>query len=341
MRYRTRAKRGEGRDGAITDPKNPLPARVMVNRIWQMHFGTGIVATPNAFGKMGKRPSHPELLDYLAATFIESGWSIKQMHKLIMTSAAYQRATRPADAPDTAEELLAYYPPRRLTAEELRDSMLMASGELVETVSGGPGVFPEINMEAALQPRHIMGSVAMAYQPSPTPAERNRRTIYAFKYRGLPDPMLEVFNQPNSDMSCERRDTTTVTPQVFALFNGQNSYDRALALAARLKGDTVTGAYQAILGRAPTASEAQRAHIERMRKLHAATKPVVVKPPTVVRRSMVEEMTGVPFDWDEPLDIYGTSYIADLKPWDVTPEVRALAELCLVLMNSNEFVYVY
>src|SRR5207253_8765448 len=155
---------------------------------------------------------------------------------------------------------LASFPPRCLAAEELRDTMLAMTGELNRTL-GGPGVFPEINWEVALQPRHIMGSVAPAYQPSPLPRQRHRRTIYAFRYRTLADPMLEVFNRPGSEVSCERREETTITPQVFALFNGAFVHDRALALAVALEqsADQLTGrierAFRLCYGRPPSAEE--------------------------------------------------------------------------------------
>ena len=204
----------------VASEHNTLTARVMVNRVWQMHFGTGLVATPNNFGRMGAKPSHPELLDWLATWFIEHDWSIKHLHLLIVTSETYRRQSDHPQAEQTAQvdpdnRLLSYFPPRRWRLEELRDSLLAVSGELSQQ-QGGPGVFPEIDWEVALQPRHIMGAVAPAYQPSPRPEQRNRRTIYAFRYRTLADPLLEVFNKPTSDISCERRDETTVTPQVFA-----------------------------------------------------------------------------------------------------------------------------
>jgi hypothetical protein len=220
----------------IASPENSLTARVIVNRVWQQHFGTGIVATSNNFGSMGARPTHPELLDWLATWFVEHDWSLKQLHQLIMSSATYQQSgdhpdRDQLDVIDPAGALLASFPPRRLTAEEIRDSMLSISGEL-NLEMGGPGVFPEINWEAAFQPRHIMGSVAPAYLPSKTPRERNRRTIYTFRYRTLPDPLLEVFNRPGCDISCERRDQTTVTPQALALLNSEFAQQRALAFAA-------------------------------------------------------------------------------------------------------------
>jgi len=335
----------------IADENNPLTARVLVNRVWQMHFGTGLVSTPNNFGKMGGRPSHPELLDWLAQRFMDEGWSIKKLHRLIMSSDAYQRSSTHSDMELIAERdpnnaLLAYFPPRRLAAEELRDAMLAVTGELSDT-RGGPPVFPTINREVALQPRHVMGGIAPAYQESPKPEQRNRRTIYAARIRTLSNPMLEVLNRPGCDTSCERRDETIVTPQVFALFNSQFAHDRAIALARRLeqssgdRSEQIDEAFRLLLGRAPTSSQRESclAHVAAMTEHHRANPPEPVERPVVVRREMVEEQTGAPFAWEEVLD---TDHIEpDLKPWEVSAETRALAELCLVLLNSNEFVYVY
>ena len=137
---------------------------------------------------------------------------------------------------DPENHLLAYFPPRRLTAEELRDSLLLVTGELNPTVGGLPAM-PEINMEVALQPRMIQFSLAPAYQPSPTRAERNRRSIYAYKVRGQADPFMELFNLPNPNDSCEERDTATVTPQVFTLLNSDVITDRSIAFAERLRDE--------------------------------------------------------------------------------------------------------
>ncbi len=336
----------------IASPENPLTSRVIVNRVWQHHFGgKGIVGTPNNFGKMGKRPAHPELLDWLAGGFVQNGWSLKKLHRLIMTSEAYRRSgvhpeTEKARQVDPSNDLLAYYPPRRLAAEEIRDGMLAVSGELAPG-RGGPGVFPEINLEVAFQPRHVMGGPAPAYQPSARPEERNRRTIYAFRTRTLGDPMLEAFNQPGSEISCERRDETTVAPQAFALFHGQFSHDRALALARSLEraaagaAERVDLAWRRAYARAPSEAERKRAleHVAAMEDYHRRREPVRTELPLFVRREMVEEFTGEIEAWEEELDQMKV-YIRDLKPWDVGPGTRALAELCLVLFNSNEFLYV-
>ena len=336
----------------LADEDHPLTTRSIVNRVWQYHFGQGIAGNPNNFGVMGKRPTHPELLDWLTNGFVESGWSIKDLHRLIMTSDAYQRSGKhPArdalDERDPNNELLAYYAPRRLAAEELRDAMLMISGELDLTMGGLP-IKPEINMEVALQPRHTMGSIAPAYQPSPTPAERNRRAVYAYRYRGLPDPMLEVFNRPGADLSCERRTASTVTPQAFTLLNSQNSYARALAMAHRLEGERTSVAEQIeraiwlAWNRPPRPNEIaqSRQFVEARTSAHEQNPPQAQPFPTSVERTMFEEMTGESFTYTERLDVY-EDYAADLQPPDVGPATRALADLCLVLFNANEFVYVY
>ncbi|OAI49021.1 hypothetical protein AYO44_01060 [Planctomycetaceae bacterium SCGC AG-212-F19] len=336
----------------IASPANPLTARVMANRVWQMHFGKGIVGTPNNFGKMGGKPTHPDLLDWLANWFIENGWSVKKLHRLIATSQAYRQASRHPQ-PDQVKdadpkgELLAGFRPRRLTAEELRDSMLALTGEL-QRQAGGPGNFPEINWEVALQPRMLMGNLAKPYEPDPLPKERHRRTIYAFRYRNFSDPILEVFNRPSSETACECRNETTIAPQAFALFNSQFVHDRALALANRLMNmsadpeERLQLAFRLVLGRAPSKREGElsRKHVAEMIEHHQKHAPLVVKPPTVVELEKAEELTG---------KIEKTRFVLekmkrfepDLKPWDAKPETRALAELCLVLLNASEFLYVY
>ena len=339
----------------IASRENPLTARVIVNRVWQWHFGQAIAGNPNNFGGTGKLPTHPELLDWLAATFMEEGWSLKKLHRRILTSATYQRAVAHS-SPETLAKLdpnktsYAVFTPRRLTAEELRDAMLAVSGEL-NRAQGGIPAHPEINEEVAMQPRHIMGSVGPAYQADPKPAQRNRRTLYAERIRTLADPMLEVFNKPGPDVSCERRETATIAPQAFTLMNSPINHARALAFAARLErekpGDLnlqIVRAFQLTYQRQPLRTEmkACRDHISKSLAHHKATKPVKVEPPKYVIRQMVEEMTGLDFWWVEDLDIYsGNEYVPDLKPWDAKPHTRALAELCLVLFNSNEFVYIY
>ena len=222
----------------IVNEKNPLTARVMVNRIWSWHFGRGIAGNPNNFGGTGELPTHPALLDYLADWFMKNGWSVKKLNHLILTSETYGRSSRHPDSESLNEKdpkgiLYARFLPRRLVAEEIRDAMLRVSGELNYDVGGIP-VRPDINPEVAFQPRQIMGGTASVYEPDPLPQQRNRRTIYAEKLRGLRDPFLEAFNQPGPDVSCEQRESSTVAPQALTLLNGEEVQDRALAFADRL-----------------------------------------------------------------------------------------------------------
>jgi hypothetical protein len=335
----------------VASPDNPLTTRAIVNRVWMWHFGQPLAGNPNNFGSTGKKPTHPELLDWLAIKFVESGWSFKALHRLIMTSEAYRRsathpdlkALREKDALGTS---YAVFQPRRLSAEELRDAMLAATGELNRTLGGIPNR-PEINLEAALQPRQVMGTFASAWVPNPKPEQRHRRSLYALKLRGLTDPMLEVFNAPAPDFSCERREASTVTPQVFSLFNSQATQARALALAHRVLKEApedekaIERLFALVFSRAPNAAE-KRDCLAHWRKtiplVHTA--PVPSTPPLEVSRDAVEENTGETFSFNETLHAYA-DFVADLQPADVDARTRALADVCLVLLNSNEFAYVY
>jgi mono/diheme cytochrome c family protein len=346
----------------IAHPQNPLTARVMVNRLWMWHFGIPLAGNPNNFGSTGKRPTHPELLDDLAVALIDREWSIKKMHRMIMLSQAYRRscehpAPQEVQRLDPLQTSYAVFQPRRLTAEELRDSMLLSSGEL-NPERGGIPCRPEINLEAALQPRQVMGTFAAAWTPNPLPSQRHRRSLYVLKLRGLMDPLLEVFNTPPLDFACERRDVSTVTPQVFALFNGESSYKRALALAhrairqqreagnddpkVRREYAIVRYCYESVWGRAVTEDEvgAGVEHWRKMRKHVESNNLQFSYPPLVVDREAVEENTGEKFVFTEKL-YASADFVADLMPRDCDSETRALAELCLVLFNSNEFIYVY
>ncbi|HZO53415.1 MAG TPA: PSD1 and planctomycete cytochrome C domain-containing protein [Bryobacteraceae bacterium] len=316
----------------IADERNPLTARVMVNRIWQHHFGAGIAADPSNFGKMGKKPTHPELLDWLASYFIDHGWSVKAVHRAILLSKAYQSAT--------------LVPPRRLEAEELRDSILAVSGELSLSV-GGPGTFPQINDDVARQPRHAMGSLQPLYRASARKSDRHRRSIYSFQQRSLVDPMIEVFNGPSMDLSCERRESSTIPTQSFALFNAQFVNDMALALAARLEREERTPearierAFQLAFARPPTAEELRMvlAHWRAMTKRHAATPPPAKPRPQRVVHTIMSELTGERHQFTHPED--PAEFEANLHSSEVSAEVRAMADVALTLLNSNEFVYVY
>ena len=335
----------------IADANNPLTARVMVNRVWQYHFGRGIAADASNFGKMGHKPTHPELLDWLAASFVQSGWSVKALHRTIMLSDVYQRSASHPEMEavrrkDPGGVLLAGFPARRVEAEVIRDGILAAAGEL-NLESGGPGVYPEINEDVARQPQHRMGSLAPAYRPSPTRRERHRRTIYTFQQRSQMDPLIEVFNGPGSDLSCDRRDSSTVPAQAFSLLNGQFAHDMALALAVRVTREAATAdariarSFRLVYGRTPDGEELQRAreHLARLTAIHRKTPPPPKTKPQPVVHTITSELTGENFRFVQQED--PEPYEPNLHPGEVAPETRALADLALVLLNSNEFVYLY
>lgn len=344
----------QGRRKALADwiahPQNPLTVRVFVNRIWQQHFGRGLAAEANNFGGMGQPPTHPELLDWLASEFVRQGWSIKRLHRLILTSAAYRRASRHPDPERLIERdppgtSLAIFRPRPLVAEELRDTLLSLSGELNPTLGGIP-VRPEIHPEVALQPRQVMGTFAAAWEPSPLPAQRHRRSIYALRLRGLRDPQAEVFHQPTPDLSCSRREESTVTPQAFALLNSRGSYQRAIAWAARLLRETesdsaaIERAFHLAYSRPPTDAERSLClqHWRQMTQRHQGLKFDPPSRPREVVREAVEENTGERFTFVEKLES-AADFVPDLGPADIDARTRGLAEVCLVLINSNELMY--
>ena len=229
---------------SIADPKNPLTARVFVNRVWHWHFGRGLVASVSNFGALGEKPSHPELLDWLAARFVKSGWSIKQLHRLILLSDTYQlaAATLPANQTKDPENVLLWRAPRRrLDVETMRDSILAASGQLDPT----PGALAQ-----------------------PLDEKNKRRTIYGFVSRRKMDPMLALFDFPSPLQTAETRTATNVPPQRLFLMNSPFVESQSKALADRLTGtvdDKIRQAYRAVYARSPEPAELAltRAFIEK------------------------------------------------------------------------------
>lgn len=194
----------------------------------------------------------------------------------------------------------------------------------------------------------LMGNLAKNYEPDPLPKERHRRTIYAFRHRNFSDPILKVFNRPGSETACECRAETTIAPQALALFNSQFVHDRALALADRLMklsadpDEHIRLAFRRVQGRAPSDREQELCckHVAEMIDHHRKHPLVVVKPPIEVELEKAEELTGKIEKARFVLEKM-KHFRPDLKPWDVEPETRALAELCLVLLNASEFLYLY
>ncbi len=335
----------------IADARNPLTARVMVNRIWQGHFGVGLAGNSNNFGKMGKKPSHPELLDWLAKFFVDHDWSVKAVHRVIVLSNTYQESTQHPGAKTLEEKdpdnrLLARFSPRRLEAEELRDSILAVAGELSDS-RGGPGTYPQINLEVARQPQHAMGTLRPAYRASPTKTKRNRRSIYSFQQRSLIDPLIETFNGANVDLSCERRESSTVPTQAFSLLNGEETHEMALEMAQRIESEATTTdgrierAFELAYGRDASEKELKLAekHFQTM-EAHLAEHPAAPrKPEPPIVHEITSELTGEQYEFVQPDEVF--DYQQNLHASQATAETRALADIVLTLLNSNEFVYVY
>ena len=210
----------------IADPKNPLTARVMVNRVWQGHFGLGLVATPDNFGVRGEPPTHPELLDWLAARFVGDGWSLKALHRRIMLSDAYRRASADDDhsaKADPENVSLWRFDRRRLMAEEIRDAMLAVSGDL-DPSPGGAHPFP------------APGTWQQFSQHNPFLAvyDHNRRSVYLMTQRIKRHPFLALFDGPDTNATTGRRDSTTVPTQALFFLNDPFAHARAASLAGRL-----------------------------------------------------------------------------------------------------------
>ena len=238
----------------ITTPKNPLTARVAINRIWQGHFGIGLVETANDFGRAGTAPSHPKLLDWLASEFIRSGWSVKHLHRLIVRSETYRQSEQInsiAQTKDAGVRLLWRYPSRRLEAESIRDTMLAVSGRL-DLKTGGPG-FDLFTSRGGLS----------GFPPITKFKEDGlRRMIYAHKIRMEPDSVFGAFDCPDAGQSVSRRRQSTTPIQALNLFNSQFTIDESEAFAQRVRDKVglevtaqITYTYKLAYGRTPEPDE--------------------------------------------------------------------------------------
>ena len=285
----------------LTDPKNPLTARVFVNRVWYHHFGRGIVQSLANFGRTGTPPTHPELLEWLAVSFMENGWSLKSLHRQIMTSSTYRQASLLRDESverDADNRWLSRMPMRRLEAESVRDTLLAVSGKLDRTAFGNPDLV-DVRNDGLVTAK-------------PTTAGW-RRTIYVQQRRKEIPTILEAFDLPQMNPNCVERPSSTVASQALHLLNNQMVRDLSVEFARRIENEVgsdwygqVERAYQIALSREPTNDEKQLA-LETIEKLTAAWKT-------------------------QP---------ADSKNDDkVKPETRALAAFCHVVMNSAGFVFV-
>jgi mono/diheme cytochrome c family protein len=300
----------------LVSRENPLTARVLANRVWQWHFGRPLVSTPDDFGLQGKPPTHPELLDYLASELIDNGWKLKHLHRLIMSSNTYQTASRGSDdalAKDPGNHWLSRFPRRRLEAEIIWDNLHAVSGTL-NRQQFGPPVAPPIEKSA------LEAVLNTNWNVTEDKAQWTRRGMYVVVRRSLRVPFFETFNSADSATSCVRRDTTVVSPQALTLLNGAVAGTQARSFAGRLlrecgetPQDIVQRAWLLAFGRHVDDVEQQRA----MMFLTSREKKLVSQNPG----DLVQPL-------DAPKDIARPALSA------------ALVELCLALMNTNEFIYI-
>jgi hypothetical protein len=305
----------------LTVPGHPLTARVLVNRVWQWHFGAGLTRTPNDLGVQGEFPSHPELLDWLACELVESGWDLRHLHRVILSSRTFRAAADAVPAArdrDPDNRLLAHFPRRRLQAEELRDALLAVSGRLHDEPFGPP-VVPKV------EPWVLAPLRNQNWSETPDPAEWRRRTIYMVVRRSITLPFLDAFNGPDVVSSCAVRDSSVVASQALVLLNDEAALDAARGVAARAwqaAGDDPPGlvrqAWWLVFGREPEPDEVARALgflADRRRGWAGRTPPEGLLPlpgePASPGRPAPEPAQGV-----------------------------ALVEWSLMLLNTNEFCHV-
>ncbi|OWK43231.1 DUF1549 and DUF1553 domain-containing protein [Fimbriiglobus ruber] len=318
----------------LVSTENTLTARVIVNRLWQHHFGRGIVATPNDYGTRGESPTHPELLDWLAKELVEPTWGIKpgvdrpwamkRIHRLMVTSATYRQAGRvtpsaEATKVDPGNKLLWRANRQRLDAESTRDAMLVAAGTLTRDVGGA-------SVKVPLEPEvydliFTEGEPTGLWPVTTDPKQHTRRSLYLFVKRNVRLPNLEAFDQPDTLNSCAVRSVSTFAPQALILMNGPFAQEQSKAMAAELYRSAgpspdvqLTALYRRALGRPPRDDERQ-AGLVFLKEQAALIRP----------RLLARLPVGIPQDLP-----VGTDPAA----------ARALADLCLVLFNTNEFVYV-
>ncbi len=303
----------------LADPGNPLTGRVIVNRLWQHHFGRGIVATSSDFGVRGEPPSHPELLDWLASELAAGGWRLKPLQRLMVTSATYRQSNRPnakLAEDDPENSLFGRMNRRRLDAEGVRDAMLAVSGEL-NLKMGGPGIIAPLEKEV----KDLIFTEVEVVDLWPVdrdPAELARRSLYLFRKRNVRYPLFDAFDAPDTQSACPRRATSTHALQALALLNSDLAIGRARALAARILREggndidsRIRRAYEIVLSREPRPSE-----IDRARAFLNAQAQKIREEGSQSKGGSARTSSGNG---------------ADRAPW---------SDFSLVLLNCNEFIYV-
>lgn len=307
----------------IASPTNPLTARVYVNRVWSQYFGTGIVKTVSDFGKAGDKPSNPELLDYLADNFVKEGWSVKKLHRQILLSSVYRQSSNhraEAYKADPENKLLAVFPRKRLDAEQIRDSLLVASGQLEDKISG-PAVLPPMPANV------VAGNNTFDDNPfwkvSKDVHDHNRRSVYVFTRRSVPYPLLESFDMANPQLVHSKRDVTTTPLQALTLFNSEIVFGWSQALAGRVireagsnESAQLDRLYQILLARNADKSEKAVLH------------EFLVKQEKTIKEKGAEGKFAVSI----PTGLKG------LPPQDPV-RLAAFVDLVHTIANSNEFSY--
>ncbi|MEQ1825077.1 MAG: DUF1549 and DUF1553 domain-containing protein [Pirellula sp.] len=303
--------------GWLTNPSNPLTARVMVNRVWHYHFGRGIVGTPSDFGALGDPPSHVELLDWMAHRFMQSGWNNKSLHRLIMTSATYRQGSNDGrrEFRDPDNRLLWRFPPQRLDAESIRDSALAVSG-LMNRQLGGPSVFPPLPAGRPIP--------AGGWKVSSKRSDFVRRSVYVFVRRNDRFPLLEAFDFPDSHEACACRNQTLTAPQALTMLNGQASEEWSDAFAERVISEVgsvqrmqIERAFQIAFSRSPDEHELRDAF-----------------------HFLVHQTQLMAIENERDAKANGEADKAATQPTsDDVNAKRALSDFCLMLLNSNEFLF--
>lgn len=302
----------------LTAADNPLTARVIANRVWQYHFGTGLSRSPSDFGVVGEDPTHPELLDWLATELIEQDWSIKHLHRLIVTSATYcQSSAAPPsalDTPHSSNRWLSHFPRRRLTGESIRDAMFAASDTL-NFAAHGPGVMPPLPDEL------VKTLLKNQWNTSERESDHYRRSIYLFARRNLRYPIFEAFDRPDANASCSVRGRSTTAPQSLLLLNSTFSLDAAQRLAGRVLAthnavdqQSIAAAFRHALSRPPEQEE-----------LALLVEFVGRQTSQLNQESRARDQLALPLPCPAAIDPYAAA---------------ALTDVCLALFNSSEFIYI-
>lgn len=292
----------------MTNDAQPLVARVIVNRIWQQHFGHGLVRSPNDFGIMGDIPSHPQLLDWLAIELIQNDWSLKHIRRLVLTSATYRQSSLLNEDyreqilnKDPTDRLLSRYPRRRLTGETIRDALLVAT-DLINRQQEGPGVMPPL-------PKELRSTLLKnQWKTGENVADHHRRSIYVFARRNLRYPIFEAFDRPSANTSCPRRNQSTTAPQALLLLNSEMSLSFAKGIATKILSE----------------------HRSNESRISALILKLFSRPVTPAEIESVSEFL---VQQSRIIQAENNAEQTDQFP------IAAWTNLCLALINTNEFIY--